>query len=233
MHGAVRKLCMDYMEKERDHFSQFVTEDFESYMARKREDKCFGNHVEMQAISEVYCRPIEVYHGRSLTPLNIFHGSYNTDYPPIRLSYHQGNHYNSIVDPNNPSVGVGLGLPAYKPGHEVAEALKLSEQDDIEKALLESSKQSSEYHDIEREIEEAVLAASRAEYIASLLSSVPIPSSLANFPTTTTTTRNSSPTTNSPPYRTTTTTTTTTSTTSTNSTNFTNSTGSGLGNSGL
>jgi hypothetical protein len=49
-------------------------------------------------------------------PLNIFHGTYNTDYPPIRLSYHHGNHYNSIVDPNNPSVGVGLGLPAYKPG---------------------------------------------------------------------------------------------------------------------
>jgi hypothetical protein len=84
MHSAVRKvsliiviisfivylplsqLCMDYMEKERDHFSQFVTEDFSSYIARKREDKCFGNNIEMQAISEVYCRPIEVYHGRGL-----------------------------------------------------------------------------------------------------------------------------------------------------------------------
>ena len=57
---------MDYMEKERDHFSQFVTEEFSSYIARKREDKCFGNNIEMQAISEVYCRPVEVYHGRGL-----------------------------------------------------------------------------------------------------------------------------------------------------------------------
>lgn len=58
---------MDYMEKERDHFSQFITEEFASYVARKREDKCFGNNIEIQALSEVYCRPIEVYHGRSLS----------------------------------------------------------------------------------------------------------------------------------------------------------------------
>jgi len=43
-------------------------------------------------------------------PINIFHGSYETDLPPIRLSYHRGNHYNSIVDPCNPAVGVGLGF---------------------------------------------------------------------------------------------------------------------------
>jgi OTU domain-containing protein 5 len=227
MHIAVRKLCMDYMEKERDHFSQFVTEDFTSYVARKREDKCFGNNIEMQAISEVYCRPIEVYHGRSLVPLNIFHGSYNTDYPPIRLSYHHGNHYNSIVDPNNPSVGVGLGLPAYKPGladkMQVMEALRLSEQDDIEKAFIETSRQSSEYQEIEREIEEAVLAASRAEYIASIFASVPIPTSVSasrspTYPSTTTTTSTMSPP-HSPPYAATTTTTTTTTTSSDNNNN--------------
>jgi len=31
--------------------------------------------------------------------------------PPIRLSYHFGNHYNSVRDPEAPSIGVGLGLP--------------------------------------------------------------------------------------------------------------------------
>ena len=43
-------------------------------------------------------------------PINIFHGSYETDLPPIRLSYHRGNHYNSLVDPRNPAVGAGLGF---------------------------------------------------------------------------------------------------------------------------
>jgi hypothetical protein len=65
-------------------------------------------------------------------PLNIFDPPEITVEPqyPIRLSYHNGNHYNSVVDPNNvscrvgnalpnvlqPSVGVGLGLPQLVPG---------------------------------------------------------------------------------------------------------------------
>lgn len=75
MHDDVRRLCMDYIVKfyqilslyqnfqaqNRDHFSQFVTEDFEAYLRRKREPDAHGNHVELQAISEIYSRPIEIY----------------------------------------------------------------------------------------------------------------------------------------------------------------------------
>ncbi len=46
----------------------------------------------------------------SAEPINIFHGSYETDLPPIRLSYHRSNHYNSLLDPCNPAVGAGLGF---------------------------------------------------------------------------------------------------------------------------
>lgn len=63
MHHVTRAMCMDYMIKERDHFSQFITEDFDEYISRKREDKCFGNNLEMQAFTEVFGRPIEVYCG--------------------------------------------------------------------------------------------------------------------------------------------------------------------------
>ena len=41
---------------------------------------------------------------------------YKTDNAPIRLSYHQNNHYNSVVDPHTATVGVGLGLAGHKPG---------------------------------------------------------------------------------------------------------------------
>ena len=51
----------------------------------------------------------------SAEPINIFHSSYKTDYEPIRLSYHNGVHYNAVLNPNKPSVGVGLGLSGYKP----------------------------------------------------------------------------------------------------------------------
>lgn len=108
MHDEVRERCLNYISMERDHFGQFITEEFDDYVQRKRMDKVFGNNLEMQAISEMYNRPIEVY-------------TYSTDattvlqkdskMPPIRLSYHSGYHYNSVVDPKAHNVGVGLGLP--------------------------------------------------------------------------------------------------------------------------
>lgn len=32
------------------------------------------------------------------------------------MSYHRNIHYNSVVNPNKATIGVGLGLPAFKPG---------------------------------------------------------------------------------------------------------------------
>ena len=49
-------------------------------------------------------------------PSNIFFAVYKTDNAPIRLSYHGGVHYNSVVDPYKATIGVGLGLAGYKPG---------------------------------------------------------------------------------------------------------------------
>ena len=66
----------------------------------------------------MYNRPIEIYtfENDQLNVVNIFQTHYKSDYAPIRLSYHNKNHYNAVLDPNNPSVGVGLGLPDLKPG---------------------------------------------------------------------------------------------------------------------
>lgn len=112
-YDLVRQMCIDYMERERDHFSQFITEGFTSYCKRKRRDKVYGNNVEIQALSEMYNRPIHIY-SYSIEPMNTFHGSYNSDTPPIRLSYHHGNHYNSLVDPRRLSVGAGLGFSSLR-----------------------------------------------------------------------------------------------------------------------
>lgn len=42
-YDMARQMCVDYMERERDHFSQFMTEGFTSYCRRKRRDKvCYS-----------------------------------------------------------------------------------------------------------------------------------------------------------------------------------------------
>lgn len=51
-----------------------------------------------------------------LEPINTFHGIHQNNDEPIRVSYHRNIHYNSVVNPNKATIGVGLGLPAFKPG---------------------------------------------------------------------------------------------------------------------
>lgn len=78
----------------------------------------------------------------SVEPINIFHGAPKSDYEPIRLSYQRASHYNSITNPFNPSVGVGLGLPSYAlPGdidrRQVNDAVRQSEDLLIEQVHTE------------------------------------------------------------------------------------------------
>ena len=164
MHTVVRKHCMDYMVKNRDYFSEYITEDFPSYIRRKRSDQAHGNHVEMQALSEMYSRPIEVFQ-YSLDPINTFHSRVPTrdDNAPIRVSYHGNVHYNSIINPYNPTVGVGLGLPGYKPGHSILKKTILeSEAHQLEKEMLEDKKKATDWEATDEQLAEIV---ARESYI--------------------------------------------------------------------
>ncbi|KAI3688092.1 hypothetical protein L1987_81800 [Smallanthus sonchifolius] len=168
-YDLARQMCIDYMEQERDHFSQFITEGFTSYCKRKRRDKVYGNNVEIQALSEMYNRPIHIY-SYSTEPINIFHGSYNTDTPPIRLSYHHGNHYNSLVDPRRLTIGAGLGFSSLQGANvdkdQVKAAIKAQQDQQIDNALLAEARFCSDVELTEKEIERMVMEASRAEYMA-------------------------------------------------------------------
>uniref|UniRef100_A0A803LXQ8 ubiquitinyl hydrolase 1 n=1 Tax=Chenopodium quinoa TaxID=63459 RepID=A0A803LXQ8_CHEQI len=159
--------CMQ--EREEDHFSQFIIEGFTSYCKRKRKDKVYGNNAEIQALSEMYNRPIHIY-SYSTEPINIFHGNYDTDVPPIRLSYHNGNHYNSLVDPRRLSVGAGLGFSCLRGRNvdkdQVKAAIKAQQDQQLDNALLAEGRFYSDLELTEKEIERMVMEASRAEYLA-------------------------------------------------------------------
>ena len=53
--------CLPLQTKNVDYFSQYVTENFTAYVNRKRNDRCMGNHIEMQAMAEMFNRTIEVF----------------------------------------------------------------------------------------------------------------------------------------------------------------------------
>ncbi|XP_041129757.1 OTU domain-containing protein 5-A-like isoform X3 [Polyodon spathula] len=172
MHDVVRKHCMDYLMKNADYFSNYVTEDFTTYINRKRKSNCHGNHIEMQAMAEMYNRPVEVYqHGTE--PINTFHGIHQNNDEPIRVSYHRNIHYNSVVNPNKATIGVGLGLPGTKPGGStqyadqslMKNAIKTSEESWIEQQMLEDKKRATDWEATNEAIEEQVARESYLQWL--------------------------------------------------------------------
>lgn len=168
MHSSVRKNCMDYVALNEDAFAPFVSENFQTYVQRKRRDDCFGNHIELAAMSEMYNRIIEVY-CYSVEPINSFQGSLETDNEPIRLSYHMGTHYNSLVDPFKATIGVGLGLPGFQPGQAeknlMKEATRQSENVHLEQAMLEDKIRATDFEATSEAIEEQVARESYLQWL--------------------------------------------------------------------
>ncbi|XP_017787979.1 PREDICTED: OTU domain-containing protein 5-B [Habropoda laboriosa] len=168
MHGVVRKHCMDYIASNQEFFSHFVAEDFSTYVDRKRQEYVHGNHIEMQAMSEMYNRSIQLY-CYSPEPINIFHTMVESDNEPIRLSYQRGSHYNSIVDPYKATIGVGLGLPSYNPGSAdrqlVSDAVRQSEELHIEQTMLEDKIKATDWEATNEAIEEQVARESYLQWL--------------------------------------------------------------------
>ncbi|XP_071810412.1 OTU domain-containing protein 5-A-like [Asterias amurensis] len=167
-HNIVRGHCMDYMMKNADYYSQYVTEDFATYVTRKRMDDCHGNHVEMQALSEMYNRNIEVF-VYSTEPINTFHTINKTDNEPIRVSYHRSVHYNSVVNPHKATIGVGLGMPSFVPGLAdktlVREALRHSENTELETTMLEDKLRATDWEATNDAIEEQIARESYMQWL--------------------------------------------------------------------
>ena len=174
-HGDVRSACLDFMERESAHYRNFVAdEDFADYVSRKRRDRVHGNHTEIQAMSELYNRSIEVFvPANGIEPINIFHKDYKGEDPPIRLCYMDGNHYDAIIDPLVPTAGLGLGLPGLEPGLadklQVQQAKRASDEaaeqqnaNLMKTAMAESEKASKKREELElkeaiRKSEELIL----------------------------------------------------------------------------
>lgn len=160
MHEIIRQQTMDYINQNQEYFAQFVTEDISSYVARKRANHVHGNHIEIQAMSEMYNRSVELY-CYQLEPINIFNSDQsNNGNEPLRLSYQRCSHYNAILDPYKASVGVGLGLAGYRPDEvdikQVAEAVRMSEELEIEQTMFEDKLKTTDWEATNEAIEEQI-----------------------------------------------------------------------------
>lgn len=170
MHDDIRQQTMDYIQINKEYFAQFVTEDITKYISRKRKNNVHGNHIEIQAISEMYNRAVELFSYQT-EPINIFRPEQlNNGYEPFRLSYHRSSHYNAIINPFKESVGVGLGLTGCRledgtiDRKKLTEAVRLTQQQHIEQTMLEDKLKKSDWDATNEAIEEQTARVSYLEY---------------------------------------------------------------------
>ena len=89
-----------------DRFEDFIVGqnyiDFAHYLDAMRTLRTWGGNLEITAISELYQRRVEIY-AQETTPSITFSESvnYDNDFPPFRISFKNGNHYNSVVAENH------------------------------------------------------------------------------------------------------------------------------------
>lgn len=95
-HRHLRSVIMDRVEREKEFFSMFIEDDepFDEYMVRMRDDG-WGGNLEMQACSLSFHCNIRIYQDGmpSWTIQN-----FSEDCMMLHLSYHDGNHFNSVRD---------------------------------------------------------------------------------------------------------------------------------------
>ena len=103
LHSILRDKCCDYMELHRERFVEFIDtdvnfSDFSHYINNMRVLKTWGGNLEITALSELYQRRVEVYDQRTV-PRSTFSECliFDNDYPPIRVTFKNGNHYNSVL----------------------------------------------------------------------------------------------------------------------------------------
>jgi len=102
-HSQLRSFTAQYMTVERAYFSGWVADDFLQYIARLEKNGTWGDDPELQALSELYDRPIEVWMydpKQGARVLKRLHEA-RSGVAPIRLSYYGGGHYDSIVGPGH------------------------------------------------------------------------------------------------------------------------------------
>ncbi len=104
-HMEIRELCMKHIEVEKAFFQDFVVENFEDYVKKKSQNGEWGDDVEIQSISEIYGRPIEIY-SYEAKPIRTFHEDNELNIQPLKVAYIGFSHYNSINHVDHLNEGV-------------------------------------------------------------------------------------------------------------------------------
>ncbi|XP_024402364.1 OVARIAN TUMOR DOMAIN-containing deubiquitinating enzyme 7 isoform X1 [Physcomitrium patens] len=104
-HARYRQMVVNYLQEHREEFEPFVEDEvpFDEYLKTMREETTWAGHMEIQATSLVTRTNICIHQLK--TPRWQIRNFITADTTTIHLSYHDGEHYNSVRRQDDPGVG--------------------------------------------------------------------------------------------------------------------------------
>ncbi|KAG0586590.1 hypothetical protein KC19_2G102200 [Ceratodon purpureus] len=107
-HTKYRQMVVDYLQEHREDFEPFVEDEvpFDDYCKTMREGCTWAGHMELQATSLVTRTNICIH--QLMTPRWHIRNFNTADTKTVHLSYHDGEHYNSVRRQDDPGLGPAL-----------------------------------------------------------------------------------------------------------------------------
>lgn len=107
-HSKYRQMVVDYLQEHREDFEPFVEDEvpFDDYCKTMREGCTWAGHMELQATSLVTRTNICIHQLK--TPRWHIRNFDTADTKTVHLSYHDGEHYNSVRRQDDPGLGPAL-----------------------------------------------------------------------------------------------------------------------------
>lgn len=127
LHSKYRQEAVAYMEQNKDFFSAFIEDDetIDQYLGDIQKDGVWGGQLELTALSQKYQFNYVIHQVDN--PSMAFSNYPWGTCPTIHLSYHLGEHYNSVRKQEDACNGVPLPI-----GHELKIVNPIEEQKEEE-----------------------------------------------------------------------------------------------------
>lgn len=110
-HGEFRQRCVDYIEENKELYKFFIEDDenIDDYIEWIRADSKWGGQLEMNALAQIYRFNIVVHQVNNPGMAQEFYpwGSV----PTLHISYHMGEHYNSVRSAQDTLAGPAIDFP--------------------------------------------------------------------------------------------------------------------------
>ena len=133
MHRKYREAAVEFIEENKEQYAPFIEDDetIDQYLGDMRKDGIWGGQMEIQALSIKFNFNVIVHQVDN--PIMAFENFPRGSVPTVHISYHLGEHYNSVRLADDIEDG-----PAKPIGHELKPVIVEEQKDKLADIVVDS-----------------------------------------------------------------------------------------------